>query len=134
MGDVVGDPLVVDDAALADAGGQNQTVEALAAAQRHIDLSGGKGESGVDDSMLKGQALALMDGDGPGQAQGILLEGTCNLGFYGLGLGVDGVFGILPLIRLHLDSVFVARTEHGDGLLVDGDDMSDTAVVILVLA
>ena len=61
------DPGVGPDAGGADLGDQHDTFEAFAAAQRHIDLPVGKCCLCVQDHPLEGQALAFVDGDGPGQ-------------------------------------------------------------------
>ena len=82
-------------------GGQHYAFKCAAAAQRHIHLSGCKRLSGIDDGMLEGESLALVDGDGPCQPQGILLKGALHLGHDFLGLRIEHIFGVLPLLHLH---------------------------------
>ena len=59
-----------------DPGAQYQAMEGRQAAEGHIDLAGRKGIAGVDHGFFECQALAFMDGDGPGQPDGILGEAT----------------------------------------------------------
>ena len=64
------------DAAAFNGGAEHQSLEAAATAQGHIDLAVGKGGPGIDDNLIKGKPLALMNSDGPGQFQGELNESS----------------------------------------------------------
>ncbi len=77
--------------------GERHALETAATRQCHIGLSAGKGSvSQVDDGIVECQSLALVDCECPGQFYRILCEaaehGLVNL----FGLGVEGVFDIVP--------------------------------------
>lgn len=69
-GDVVVDTCVADDVARLYLRGEDKSLQTLAAAQCHIDLSRSEGSTRVDDGVLKGQSLALVDGDGQASRKG----------------------------------------------------------------
>ena len=67
MADVVLNPFVGNNDTCLDRGREHHAFESLATAQGYIHLSWCKREIGIDNSTLEGQALTLMDGDGPSQ-------------------------------------------------------------------
>ena len=73
-----------------------------------------------------------MDGNGPGQSQGQLVELALHLRLYLAGLGVELILGILPCQRLHFYHLAVTRTEHADPALADLNDLADAAVEVTV--
>ena len=75
-----------------------------------------------------------MNGDGPCQPQGVLREAALHLGLNLARLGVQRVAGVLPLQRLYLDSLLVARAEHQNLLLVDVCHPSYAPIIIEVIA
>ena len=70
----------------------------------------GKGCLGINDGFVKGQPLTLMDGDGPGKFQGVLLECADDLLFDLLSFFVKRVFDIFPDNRLNR-GFFAAATK-----------------------
>ena len=79
--------------------------------------------------MVEGEALTLVDGDGPGQAERELPELALHLGFYLAGLVVDFIAHVLPLEGRHLDGLRIAGTEHADVGAVQVGDTPYAAVV-----
>ena len=134
MGYVALHALVVDDGAGLYGRGQEEAFQRATAAQGDVDLSRGERLGSVDDDVVERQALALVDGDGPGQAQGQLAEGALHVGLDGARLGVDGVAGVFPLQRLYLDRLRVAFAQHEHLVLVDVGNVAYTAVVVAVTA
>ena len=62
-----------------DSGPQHDPFKTLAAAEGDIDLPVREGGLGINDGSFKSQTLALVDGDGPGELEGILSERAQNL-------------------------------------------------------
>jgi len=90
------DPWVGADGAGGDTGSQYQSVKASKPTKRHVYLAGSERCAGVDHRFFKGQALAFVDGDGPGQPDRVLAE-SAQLFFLDLVLlAVVGVADILP--------------------------------------
>ena len=112
---------------------QDNALETGAAAQGHIDLAMGKGApTDINNHLIKGLSLALMNGNGPGQLEGVLGEGAHGLGKDFLGLGIVGVFIDLPIEGRDIDDK-ISREFHLDdivfpGLTEDLDDFADRAV------
>ena len=111
--------IVHENVMLSDGLAKDDALERGAAAQGHIDLTMGKGApADVDDHLFKGLALTLVDGNGPGQLQGILGEGAHRLGKYFLGQGIVGVFKDLPGKGSDLDDKIILQAPPGWCLLL----------------
>ena len=128
-----------EDVLLADGGHQRDALEGGAAREGHIGLSAGKGSaSEVDLHLVEGEALTLVHGDGPSQAEGELGVGAQQLLFDLLLLLIEGVAHVLPHLALHI-VVAAFFGLHGDDalVLVDlGDDAQravDPALLLVVL-
>jgi hypothetical protein len=74
-----------------DPGTQYQSPDIREPAQRNVYLAGSERGAGVDDRFFKGQSLAFVDGDRPGQADRILGESPQFLFF-------DPVFLLVVLV------------------------------------
>ena len=70
LGDVRIDTLIVDDGASVQGRGKHQSFERTAAAQGDIHLTWSKRLISVNDGAVEGQALTLVNGDGPRQSEG----------------------------------------------------------------
>ena len=127
---VVHDGLVVVQRLGADGAVQHEAFERAAPAQGHVDLAGGEGVARVDHGLVEGEALALVDGDGPGQAQGVLGEGAQFLFLYLPGGGVGGVADVAPGVALHEDGLVVAGAADGDAVVVHLLDHAYLAVEV----
>jgi hypothetical protein len=125
VADVGGDGIIDDDAVGAEGGAEHEAVEGLAAGEGDIDLAVGEGGVGVDDGAFEGEALALVDGDGPGELEGDLFEGAFDGFGDAVGGGIDGVLDVVPLEGLGEDVVDVAGAADADGGAVDGGDAAD---------
>ncbi len=134
MLDVRVDAFVVDDGVGWDLRGEHHAFEGLTTAQGDIYLSWGKRQTGVDDGALEGEALTLVDGDGPRQSQGQLRELTQHLCLYFACLWIQRVASVLPFQWFHLDSLSVARTVDHQTVVVSVSHMPDAPVVITVFA
>ena len=134
VADIAVNSFVGNDGACLDGRRKHHSIEVFATTQRHIDLSWCEREVGIDDGPLEGQTLTLVDGDGPGQPQGQLVELSLNLRLNLAGLRVQLVLGVLPNQRFHLYRLGIARTEHADPSVADFHDFTDSTVVITVLA
>ena len=88
----------------------------------------GEGGVGLDDGALEGEALALVDGDGPGELERNLPEGALDGFGDAAGGGIDGVLDVVPLHRLDGDVGEVAGAADADGGAVDAGDAPDAAV------
>ena len=75
-----------------------------------------------------------MDGDGPSQAQGQLLERPLDLRLYFPRLFVQGVARVLPLQRLYIDGFRVALTIDAQLPVACLLNSSDASVVVAMLA
>ena len=92
----------------ADGLAQLQPFERGASAQGHVGLSAGKDAAcQVDHGAAEGQPLALMDGYGPSQADGILREGAQHFFFYFPLLFVVAVADVSPRLGPHVTFVAV---------------------------
>ena len=134
LGNVRVDPFVVDDGTRLQGRCQQQTFEGAAAAQGHIHLTGCETLVGIDDGVVEGQSLTLMDGDGPGQSQGQLPEGALHLGLNLACLLVQRVAGVLPFQRFHLDGLAVALAIDGETVVAGLHHTSDATIIIPVVA
>ena len=85
-----------------DLSAQHHSFERSATRQGHINLSGTESAVGLDDGMVEGQALALVNSDGPGCLQRNLLEDADH--FFGdcAGLRVGRIFRVRPFLFGHL--------------------------------
>ena len=133
MADVAVHPLVGNDGTCLDGRRKHHSIEVFASAEGYINLSWSEGEIGIDDGPLEGETLTFVDGDGPGQSQGQLVELSLNLRLNLAGFRVQLVLGILPGQRFHLYRLGIARTEHADHTVADFHDFTDSTVVIAVL-
>ena len=113
-----------------DGGCQHHALKGLTAAECNIDLTVGKGISGINDRPLKGQPLALVDGDGPGRFQGVLDKGTDLFFCYIMGLFINRVPDIFPGRRFHLDLAGITRTANHDPFIINISYLADLAVKI----
>ena len=75
-----------------------------------------------------------MDGDGPCQPQGILLKGALHLGHDFLGLRIEHIFGVLPLLHLHLYLLGLTGANHPQAVGRRIGDTPDTSVEIALFA
>ena len=89
-----------------------------------------KGCLGINDGLLKGQALALMNGDGPGKLQRVLLEFADDLLIDFPAFFVKGVFDIFPVDWPNLDCFGVIGANNIDFLAGNSVYSADFAVVI----
>ena len=103
---------------------QDNPLQRLTAAQRHISLPAGKGSAGkVDNHLVEGQPLALVHRNGPGQPDGKLHESTQHILLDTLLFLVIGILDILPHTTLQL--IQFARLEHDLDFLVGGNVRHD---------
>ena len=109
---------------------QHHALEGFATAQGDVDLTVRKGGIGVNDGAFKGQSLALVNGDRPGQPQWILGKSPNHLRCNLLGFRIQGVFYIFPGNRLDRNLCLIIGAFHADTLLVDMNDLSDLAIEI----
>ena len=72
----------------------------------------GKGMGSIDDGVLEGKALTLVDGNRPSQAQRILSELSLYRLLYLLGLLIDRIFRIHPLHLLQLKLLIRILAAH----------------------
>ncbi len=85
---------------------QHQPAKTRKPAERHIYLSRSKRSAGIDNRLLKGQPLTLMDRNGPGQPDGILPECAQLFFFDGILLPVIGIPDILPGLLFQLNDSY----------------------------
>ena len=88
--------------------------ERLATREGNVGLPVGESALHVDDGALEGETLALVHGDGPGGAEGILREGAVDHFFDLIGALVEDVAGVVPRFARHVD-------EHAALVGADGD-------------
>ncbi len=113
------DGSVADDAGRRKRIAEHEPFQRAAAAQGHVHLAVGKSGIGVNDGFVKGEALAFVNGDGPGQLQRILTE---NAGYRFLNFFcsfVQYVFKIAPFGRLHVNGLLLAGTLHDNHVFPD---------------
>ena len=134
MADIVLHALVGDDGAGLDRSRKHHSIERTATAEGDIHLSGGEGEVGIDDGVIEGEALTLVDGNGPRQSQGQLAELALHLGLYLSRLRVQLILCILPFQRFYFYRLAVVRTEHIDATVADFNDFTDAAVEVTMFS
>ena len=84
--------------------------------------------------MFEGQALTLMDGDGPCQTQWQLVETALYMGLYLSRFGVNLILRILPYQRFYVDGFGITGTQY---LYMTGVDLyhsTYTSIIITVIA
>lgn len=112
----------------ADACVEAYAVERAASAQCHVDLAAGEGSSAeVYVDAVECQALALVDGEGPGGADGVLGECALDVGGHGLVLAVVLVRYVFPHDGFDVEFGAVLEPD-GEGLGSGGYDASEGAV------
>ena len=92
-----------------------------------------EGCGGIYNGAVEGQSLAFVDGDGPGELQGVLAEGAGGRFLDGLGLGVEGIFRIGPGLALDEDFRAVG-VDDGQAVGRNRGDVPDFAVVVTPFA
>ena len=90
----------------------------------------GKGILGIDDGVREGESLALVYGNGPCQAYGVLHKGTFHLFPYLLRLLVEHIATVLPHLALHLYVLVIVLASHYKAILVYGHYLAYHAIVI----
>ncbi len=121
---------VASQACVGYTGGEYHTLECLASAESHVDLSGREGCSGIYDHVVECESLAFMDGYGPGEAQGELRESALHLGLDGICSLVYGIFRVFPDFRLYRYRFSLPRAEHFYCSAVGIDHMAYLAVEV----
>ncbi len=79
--------------------------------------------------MLEGQPLTLVDGDGPGQAEGELFESALYFGLDDFRFGIDDIFIVLPGFGFDIDRLIISLALYLDQVFTQTDDPSDAAVI-----
>ena len=104
--------------------------EGPAAAEGHIYLSWGKCRLGIDNRLVKGQPLALVNGDSPSRFERILLESADNfLGNFS-GFLINRVFDVFPGGLTHLDGSRFAGTLDLDHVFKNRGYLTDLAIKV----
>ena len=134
VADIAFHALVGDDGTGLNRSRKHHSIEVSASAEGDIYLPWGEREVGIDDGAVEGEALALVNGDSPGQSQGQLAELALHLGLYLSRLRVQLILRILPFQRFYLYCLAIVRTKHKDTTVADFDDFTDTAVEVAMLS
>ena len=140
---------VDDDGFARDGSGEHEPFKCLEAREGHVGLAVGKGVGHVEDGAVEREALALVDGDGPGQFDGILFEFSVNDLFEFSGLLVERIACVLPDFAHYVDihrwtvvlvgsgqtagCAVVQADAHHKALGIDTDDAADGAVDVAML-
>ena len=134
MADIVLHALVGDDGAGLNRSRKHHSIEGSATAEGDIYLSWGERKVGVDDGAVEGEALALVNGDSPGQSQGQLAELALHFGFYLSRLRVQLILCILPFQRFYFYRLAVIRTKHTYAFVSNLNDLTDAAIEVAMLS
>ena len=112
------DGIVVDQCVGSDARFQYKTFKRSATAEGDIYLSMSEGLPRINNDLVEGKALALVDGDGPCQTQRYLGEAANFVFLNLLILSVDSVLHILPFQPWNSDVLPFTFDSEGAFILV----------------
>ncbi len=107
---------------------EHKPLERAASRQGHVGLPVGECQRGVDDGAVERQALALVDGYGPGRLEGNLAEHAVDLAHHLVALGLDDEADVLPLKRRDLYLLACVDGRHPHPFVGNGGHNAHHAV------
>ena len=125
--------LVTDDGTTRQRLAEYHTFQSLATAQRHVGLTMGKAMGSIDDGMLKGKTLTLMNGNRPRQSERILAEPSFHALLNLLGFLIQSIFRIGPLHLLQFKILVGILAAHGNLVADDGAHLANHTIIETVL-
>ena len=111
---IVGDSHISAHRSCIQRGCEHKSLERAAATEGYIDLPCSEGGIDIQHGTVKREALTLVNGDSPCQAQRLLAKLALYLFAYLLGLLIDDVARIGPHLGLHLYDSVIFDTSHTD--------------------
>ena len=135
FGDMLGETehgAVLDDGGRRNGGAEHETFERFATREGHIRLTVGESALHVDDGALEGEALTLVDGDGPCGAEGILREGAVDHFLDLIGTLIEDVSRIVPRFARHVDEHSALVGAHRDFIVLQTHHFAQHAIEIMV--
>ncbi len=127
------DGTVADDRRTREGLTEHHSLQRLATAQCHVGLTMRKGMGGIDDGVLKGQALALVDGYRPSQAHRILAEHTFHCLLYLLRYLIESIFRVGPLRLFEHKFLIGILAPYGYLIADDGPHLAYHTIIEAVL-
>ena len=125
--------LVADDGTTRQRLTEHHTFQSLATAQRHVGLTMGKAMGSIDDGMLKGKTLTLMNGNRPRQSERILAEPSFHALLNFLGFLIQSIFRIGPLHLFQFKILVGILAAHGNLVADDGAHLANHTIIETVL-